>query len=86
MSGVCTQRETSRLVRLLDADNANVNGVIPHPQLPLLVTYGIDSDAKIWAPCEGSRRHWGGGHGKLSRCSAAVQSCATLPMWRCAYG
>ena len=35
-----------RVIR--DADESICNGVVPHPFLPLLVSYGIDDDAKIW--------------------------------------
>ena len=64
------ERASSKLLRVLEADSANVNGVVPHPQLPLLVSYGIDSNAKIWAPCEGSRRLWGGGFAKGQQAAA----------------
>jgi hypothetical protein len=38
-----------KLVTVLRADNRTCNGVVPHPIAPLLVSYGIDSDAKLWA-------------------------------------
>jgi hypothetical protein len=42
------ERCTGRVVSLLKADRHTCNGVIPHPTLPLFVTYGIDSTAKVW--------------------------------------
>lgn len=36
------------MVSFLNADHSTCNGVIPHPTLPLFVTYGIDSTAKLW--------------------------------------
>ena len=33
---------------LLNADHSTCNGVIPHPSLPIFITYGIDSTAKLW--------------------------------------
>jgi len=36
------------VVSFLNADHSTCNGVIPHPTLPLFITYGIDSTAKIW--------------------------------------
>src|SRR5690606_31489410 len=41
-----------RLVQMLKADENVVNGVAPHPSLPLLATCGIDSDGKVWGPGE----------------------------------
>lgn len=35
----------------LNADHSTCNGVIPHPTLPIFVTYGIDSTAKLWRAC-----------------------------------
>ncbi|XP_014229995.1 DDB1- and CUL4-associated factor 6-like isoform X1 [Trichogramma pretiosum] len=43
-------RETAKLVMLLEADQHVVNCVQPHPFLPLLATSGIDYDVKLWAP------------------------------------
>ena len=42
------EKETGSVVSLLNADHSTCNGVIPHPTLPLFVTYGIDSTAKLW--------------------------------------
>lgn len=33
----------------ISIDNRTCNGAIPHPYLPILGTYGIDSDVKLWA-------------------------------------
>ena len=33
---------------MLYADRSTCNGVVPHPYLPLFITYGIDSTAKLW--------------------------------------
>lgn len=33
---------------LLKADESTCNGIIPHPTLPIFVTYGIASTAKLW--------------------------------------
>lgn len=37
------------LINLLKADGRTCNGAVPHPTEPILVSYGIDSDAKLWA-------------------------------------
>ena len=39
-------------MNVLVGDARTVNGVISHPSLPLFASYGIDSDAKLWAYCE----------------------------------
>jgi hypothetical protein len=44
------ERASARLVRVLEADEHACNGIVPHPHLPLLASYGIDSQAKLWAP------------------------------------
>uniref|UniRef100_A0A182IL99 Uncharacterized protein n=1 Tax=Anopheles atroparvus TaxID=41427 RepID=A0A182IL99_ANOAO len=44
------ERESGRLVMLMEADNHVVNCVQPHPTLPLLASSGIDYDVKLWAP------------------------------------
>lgn len=36
------------LVNILKADSYTCNGVAPHPFAPLLVSFGIDRDAKLW--------------------------------------
>lgn len=36
------------VVSLLKADMSTCNGIIPHPTLPVFVTYGISSTAKLW--------------------------------------
>mmetsp|Transcript_9483 Transcript_9483/g.9271 ORF Transcript_9483/g.9271 Transcript_9483/m.9271 type:complete len:509 (-) Transcript_9483:26-1552(-) len=38
-----------RVLNFLKADNRTCNGAIPHPFLPILGSYGIDSDVKVWA-------------------------------------
>ncbi|XP_058129136.1 DDB1- and CUL4-associated factor 6-like [Anopheles ziemanni] len=44
------ERDSGRLVMLMEADNHVVNCVQPHPTLPLLASSGIDYDVKLWAP------------------------------------
>lgn len=39
---------TGHAVNVLLADKRTCNGVIPHPVYPLLASYGIDSDVKLW--------------------------------------
>jgi hypothetical protein len=41
-------KTTGAVVALLNADHSTCNGVVPHPTLPLFITYGIDSTAKLW--------------------------------------
>ena len=41
--------ETARVLRVIEADEDAVNGIIPHPHLPMFASYGIDSDCKIWS-------------------------------------
>lgn len=41
-------RDAGTVVSLLGADSSTCNGVIPHPDLPFFITYGIDSTAKLW--------------------------------------
>lgn len=43
-------RNTAKLEMLFQADNHVVNCLQPHPNLPYLVTSGIDYDVKLWAP------------------------------------
>lgn len=43
-------RNSGRLVMLMQADQHVVNCLQPHPELPYLATSGIDYDVKIWAP------------------------------------
>ena len=47
------ERKTGTVVSLMSSDSSTCNGVIPHPSLPLFITYGIDATAKLWraAPC-----------------------------------
>jgi hypothetical protein len=42
------ERKTGSVVSLLGADSVTCNGVVPHPTLPMFITYGIDSTAKLW--------------------------------------
>lgn len=46
-------RESGRVAGLLAADTRTCNGVVPHPTLPVFVSYGIGRTAKLWraAPC-----------------------------------
>eukprot|EP01041_Mallomonas_annulata_P001269 gene1269-2454_t len=37
-----------KLINVLDADRRICNGVVPHPVLPVLASYGIDLDVKLW--------------------------------------
>lgn len=41
-------KSTGGVVSFLKADNSTCNGIVPHPSLPIFVTYGIDSTAKLW--------------------------------------
>jgi WD repeat-containing protein 42A len=42
------EKTTGKLVQLLKADKGVVNGVSPHPTLPILATCGLDSTTKIF--------------------------------------
>mmetsp|Transcript_28380 Transcript_28380/g.42908 ORF Transcript_28380/g.42908 Transcript_28380/m.42908 type:complete len:1116 (+) Transcript_28380:75-3422(+) len=42
------EKNTGAVVSFLNADHSTCNGVVPHPTLPVFVTYGIDSTAKLW--------------------------------------
>jgi tetratricopeptide (TPR) repeat protein len=42
------ERSSGAVVSLLNADHSTCNGVVPHPTLPIFITYGIDSTAKLW--------------------------------------
>ena len=42
------EKTSGSVVSLLKADHSTCNGIVPHPTLPLFVTYGIDSTAKLW--------------------------------------
>lgn len=37
------ERATGEVVRAMKADGQAVNGVVPHPALPLFASYGLDS-------------------------------------------
>ncbi|CAH8429513.1 unnamed protein product [Dicrocoelium dendriticum] len=43
-------RETTNIVRILEADSSTVNCVQPHPSICLLASSGIDSVVRIWGP------------------------------------
>lgn len=47
-SGSQAQQEPVQVVNILRADDRTCNGAVPHPYLPVLASYGIDSDAKLW--------------------------------------
>jgi tetratricopeptide (TPR) repeat protein len=42
------EKATGAVVSFWKADQSTCNGVVPHPILPIFVTYGIDSTAKLW--------------------------------------
>ena len=43
-------REACKVVNVLKTDSNTCNGVIAHPFLPMLASYGIDSTLKLWCP------------------------------------
>jgi len=42
------EKATGSVVSLLRADKSTCNGIVPHPHLPLFITYGLEYTAKIW--------------------------------------
>jgi tetratricopeptide (TPR) repeat protein len=42
------EKASGAVVSFWKADQSTCNGVVPHPTLPIFVTYGIDSTAKLW--------------------------------------
>ena len=42
------EKASGSVVSFWKADQSTCNGVVPHPTLPIFVTYGIDSTAKLW--------------------------------------
>ena len=42
------EKATGAVVSFWKADQSTCNGVVPHPTLPIFVTYGIDKTAKLW--------------------------------------
>jgi len=42
------EKESGKLLQVLKADNNVVNGIAPHPSLPILAACGIDSDGKVF--------------------------------------
>jgi hypothetical protein len=49
LDGVAPEDRSCRVVNFLKADNHTCNGVVPHPLAPVLASYGIDNDVKLWA-------------------------------------
>jgi len=45
---VIYDKKTTAIVSLLKADTSTCNGIVPHPVLPIFITYGISSTAKLW--------------------------------------
>jgi len=46
-------KETERIVKLLDGDeNGVVNVLEPHPNLPVMATSGLDEEVKVWLPTQ----------------------------------
>ena len=43
------EKATGSVVSLLRADKSTCNGIVPHPHLPLFITYGLEYTAKIGA-------------------------------------
>jgi len=46
-------RQSAKVVSVLQADTHVVNRVRPHPFMPILATSGIDYDVKLWTPSFG---------------------------------
>lgn len=44
------ERESTNLVRVMQADSSVVNCLQPHPLLGLLATSGLDNEIKLWSP------------------------------------
>ena len=42
------EKYSGSVVSLLKADKSTCNGIVPHPTLPIFITYGIESTAKLW--------------------------------------
>ncbi|KAL3826273.1 hypothetical protein ACHAXA_004591 [Cyclostephanos tholiformis] len=42
------EKKSGSVVSLIKADTSTCNGIQPHPTLPIFITYGIDSTAKLW--------------------------------------
>jgi len=42
------RKSDGAVASLLSADSHVCNGIVPHPTLPVFITYGIDSTAKVW--------------------------------------
>ena len=49
-------RQSGKVVSVLQADSHVVNRVRPHPYEPVLATAGIDYDVKLWRPAPGIER------------------------------
>lgn len=50
-------RQTGKVVSVLQADTRVVNRVRPHPYEPILATSGIDYDIKLWTPSSDSENN-----------------------------
>ena len=46
-------RQSAKVVSVLQGDSHVVNRVRPHPYMPILATSGIDYDVKLWTPSFG---------------------------------
>lgn len=44
------ERESTNLVRVMQADSSVVNCLQPHPMLGILATSGLDNEVKLWSP------------------------------------
>ena len=42
------EKRTGAVASFIKSDNSTCNGILPHPDLPFFLTYGIDSTAKLW--------------------------------------
>ena len=49
-------RQSGKVVSVLQADSHVINRVRPHPYEPVLATAGIDYDVKLWRPAPGIER------------------------------
>lgn len=50
------ERKSGNIQSIYKADSAIVNCVLPHPELCLMATSGIDHDIKIWTPMKDSEK------------------------------
>lgn len=49
-------RKTTNIHSVYKADSAIVNCVLPHPQICMMATSGIDHNIKIWSPMDGEKK------------------------------